>query len=85
MNPDDDELLTEELVARMALYDAGLAEGSDPGFLRSAPLTPGLVPRWQRVEACLRWLRRASAPASAPGTSGSGSDPAWALGRHRVR
>src|SRR6185437_6821482 len=80
----DDDHLSEELIARMALFEAALTEGADPAFLTvAAPLPSPLRPHWARLENCLRLLRDVypSRPLSAPYPG----LPAGVFGRFRIR
>src|SRR5262245_32890989 len=71
MSRDEPDGLSDELVARMALYDEGLASDGEPSTLDDAPIAPTLGPHWQRLESCLRLLREMYTP----GGGGSGASP----------
>src|SRR5262249_49491747 len=80
VNVDDTDPLADDLIARMAEYDDGLADGAD---------TPASEPtvdddRWHRLEGGLRQLRRAFPVAKSP-PAGSPDHPAGAFGRFVIR
>ncbi|HEY7425552.1 MAG TPA: serine/threonine-protein kinase [Gemmataceae bacterium] len=79
----DNDGLAEELIDRMALYDAALADSADPTFLDGVPLAPSLQPRWGCLKNCLRQLRDVY-PSPPPAAFYLG-EPSGTFGRFRIR